>query len=111
MKYLLFFVLFLYVNNAISGNKYWYSIEGDWLLYFDNGKTYIKSNSLSSKCNFSRAYLSKSYGDDVYQNRMYSLVLSLYTLRKKIRIVLDSNQDKVNGSVVGCEFFGASEFR
>ncbi|MCP4489835.1 MAG: hypothetical protein GY820_21330 [Gammaproteobacteria bacterium] len=109
LKLTLLNILLLVSSNAFAG-KYWIDVEGNWDVYFDNGKTYLRSPLLDSKCNYSRAYLSKTYGDDVYRNRLYAYVLAASASNKNIKIVLDDTQDKSYGSSTRCEYFGADTY-
>jgi hypothetical protein len=110
MKFLVFMFLSftcVYSTNVFA-KKYWFNMDNDWEIYFDNAKTYVRSPSLNLKCNYSRAFLSPTYGDDAYRNRMYAYILTASSTNKKLSIVLDESQDKSNGGDVRCQFYGAN---
>ena len=110
MKFIKIFIqafLCICATNVFA-QKYWFNLDNDWEIYFDNGDTYISSPSLEPKCNYSRASLSSTYGDEVYRNRMYSYILTASTMGKKMQIVLDDTQDKSIGINTRCEFYGAN---
>jgi len=91
----------MFASSASATGDYWYDIGSDWYTFLDNGKMYIKSETnMAVHCDYERAFLTTSYGDAAYQDRLAAYVLAGMMSGKSIKIVLNDTQTT-------CEFKGA----
>ena len=88
-------------GSAVAG-KYWHNLGSEWKLYFDNGKTYIRSNNMAADCTHNRAYMDKDHYTTFpdYYKSMYAYLLAGATTGKSLAIVLDNTETT-------CKFYGA----